>query len=117
VTRGVLADYVHHRHVCPARIVQVRQAVSETRAEMQKSTRRFFSHACVAIRRSRNYSLKEANNTVNFRHVIECGHEMNLGSAGIRETRINTSGCQGANQTFRTIHLLRRNFLPPRTEI
>jgi hypothetical protein len=42
---------------------------------------------------------------------------VNLRSAGIGKTRVNASGCQGANQTFRTIHLLRRNFLPPRTEI
>ena len=46
---GVLADEVNDRHVSPACIVQIREAVPETRAEMQECACGFFGHARIAV--------------------------------------------------------------------
>ena len=90
--RGMLADNVDDRHLRPARIVQVRDAVGKTGAEMQQRAGRLFGHACVAVRSSRHHPFEQTEHATHFRHAVKGGDDMHFGSARVREAGVHA--CQ-----------------------
>jgi hypothetical protein len=104
---GVLANEVDNGHACPACIVQIRETVAETRAEMQEGAGGFFSHARIAVGGSGDNAFEETEHAAYFRHSVKRSDEVNFRSAGVREAHFNPSSYQGANQTLCTIHLFR----------
>jgi hypothetical protein len=70
----MLAHEVDDRYACPARIVQICQAVSETGHDMQQGACRFFSHARIAIGRSGDNTFEQPE----YASYFECGDNMNF---------------------------------------
>ena len=93
----MLSDEVDDGHLCPASIVQIRETVGETGTEMQESARRLFRHARIAVRSSSHNSFEEAEHAAHFRQPVERSDQMNLRSARVCKTRVNTAGGQRAN--------------------
>jgi hypothetical protein len=88
---GVLADEVNDRHVSPACIVQIREAVPETRAEMQECACGFFGHARIAVPGACDNAFEETEHAAYFRHSVKSGDKMNFRSARICEGGVNAA--------------------------
>jgi hypothetical protein len=94
VVCGVLAHEVHHGHARPAGVMQIRNPVPKTGAEMEECTRGFFRHPSVAVGGARNHSFEKTEDAAYFRFAVQCSNEMNLGCARIREAGFNSSSDQ-----------------------
>jgi hypothetical protein len=105
---GVLSDEVDDGDARPAGVVQIRKAVRETGAEMQKRACGFFSHARIAVSRSRDDTFEQTEHAPYCRHSLKRSDKMNFRSAGVGEAHFNPTRHQGANETFCTIHLFRQ---------
>jgi hypothetical protein len=103
---GVLSDEVDDGDARPAGVVQIRKAVRETGAEMQKRACRFFSHARIAVSRSRDDTFEQTEHAPYCRHSLKRSDKMNFRSAGVGKAHFNPTRHQGANETFCTIHCL-----------
>ena len=102
---GMLADDIDNRHLRPARVVQIGEAIAKTGAEMQQSASWFPSHARIAVRRSRDHSFEKTEHAAHLRDPVKCRNDMDFRRAGVREASINSTGDQGTNQTFGAVHL------------
>jgi len=87
-----------------AGVVQIRETVPETRAEMQQRRRRLVGHACVSIGRARRNALEERENAMHFRDVIEGRDEVHLRRARVREAGIHSTVHEGSDQGLCAIH-------------
>jgi hypothetical protein len=85
----MLPNEIDDRDLCARSVVQIGDAVAESRAEVKKRARWFASHARIAIGRTGDHTLKQTQNTAYFRDSIEGRDEVNLRSAGICEARFN----------------------------
>ena len=94
---GVLADEVDDRHLGPARVMQIRETVGETGAEMQQGARRLFSHPRIAVGRSGHDAFEEAQYAANFRCAVQRGNNVNFRCAWVGKTSVDGSSNQGAN--------------------
>ena len=103
---GVLSDEVDNGDARPAGVVQIRKAVRETGAEMQKRACGFFSHARIAVSRSRDDTFEQTEHAPYCRHSLKRSDKMNFRSAGVGKAHFNPTRHQGANETFCTIHCL-----------
>ena len=97
MVRGMLPDKIDNGHLCPACIVQIRETVGETGTEMQDGARRLFRHARITVRSSSHNSFEEAEHAAHFRQPVERSNQMNLRSARVCKTGVNTAGGQRAN--------------------
>src|SRR5271170_3449007 len=102
----MLANKVDDGYLCSARIVQIRDAVSQARAEMEQRAGWLFGHARIAIRGSRYHSFEKAKHTTHLRHAVERGNEMHFRRAWVRETGVHFSSNQRANETFCAVHII-----------
>jgi hypothetical protein len=108
---GMLSDKVDDRHLGPARVVQIGEAIAETGAKMQECARRFFGQARISVGGAGDDTFEEAKHATYFRHSVKRSDQMNLRGAGVGEARPNSTCYQGANQTFCAIHLIRGGVL------
>ena len=60
--RGMLANDVDNRHVGTPRVMQVREAVSQSWAQMKKGTSGLFCHTGVTIGSRRRDTFKQRQN-------------------------------------------------------
>jgi hypothetical protein len=100
----MLAHNVDDRHVCPARIVQVRDPIGETRTEMKKSACWFSGHPCIAICGCRDNTLKQTEYAPHSSLSVECRNDVHFRGARIRKANFDPSGDQRRNQTFSPVH-------------
>jgi hypothetical protein len=77
--------------------VQISQAVGQTRTEVKQGTSRLPAHPGVAIRRTGNDSFEQGKDRTQSRESIECGDNVHLGSAWIREADIHSTNKQRFN--------------------
>jgi hypothetical protein len=91
VVCGVLAHEVHHGHARPAGVMQIRNPVPQTGAEMEQGARGFFGHPSVAVGGACNHSFEETEDAAYFRLMVKRSDEMNFGCARIREAGFNSS--------------------------
>src|SRR5208282_2630212 len=100
----MLADHVDHRHLGAAGIVEVREAIAEAGAEMEKRPCGFLGHPRVTVRRSSDDSLKKTQYATHFCDAVKRGDQMNFRCAGVGEAGVNATAEQRANQIFGPIH-------------
>jgi hypothetical protein len=72
----MLPHQIYKRHLRPARIVQIRKAIAQARTEMKQSACRFLRHAGVAVGRSGDDALEEAENATHFADPVERGDDV-----------------------------------------
>ena len=101
---GVLANEVDNGHACPACIVQIRETVAETRAEMQEGAGGFFSHARIAVGGSGDNAFEETEHAAYFRHSVKRSDEVNFRSAGVREAHLYAGGDEGFDDRPSAVH-------------
>ena len=75
---GVIPHHVHDRSASLLGIVQVGNAVPQTRPQMGQCDRRTASHTAVAVSRSRHDAFKQSQDTAHVGVVVQCRHEMHL---------------------------------------
>src|SRR5580698_8603027 len=97
MTSRMLANHVDDRHLRPTGVVQVRQTVGETGTEMKESASWLFCHARIAVRGTRHHAFEKTKHAAHFRDSVQCCHDVDFRSAGVREASINPSGNQRAN--------------------
>ena len=78
VISRVLADNVYDRHLRSARVVEIRNTVRQTGAQMQQRARRLFSHPRVAVRGSRHHTFKKAEHATHFRYTVKRADDVHL---------------------------------------
>ena len=93
----MLADDVYDGNLRPARVVQIRDAVSQARSEMQQCARRFFPHARVAVCRSGDDAFEQSEHATHFGCAVERRDDVHFGRAWIRETGVDPSSNQRAD--------------------
>jgi len=85
----VLSHEVDEWHLSPVSVVQIRESVAKTRAQMKKRTRRLLGHPCIPICSAGYDSFKEPKNATHFWYVVEGGDDMNFRGAWVRETNVD----------------------------
>jgi len=100
----MLADKIDNLYVSAARIVQIREAVRETRAEMQKGTGRLFCHARIPISGAGDNTFEKTKHATYSRHPVQLGDQVNFRGAWIRETCFDPSSGQRAKKAFCSVH-------------
>ena len=100
----VLADDVYDRHLRSVRIVQVRESVCQARTQMHQSACGLFRNARVSVSGATDDAFKEPQDTLHGGGTIESRDNVNLGSAGIRETGMDASVEQSSDQGICTVH-------------
>ena len=100
----MVADDNHHRHVRPARVVQVGQAVAQPGAQVQQHRRRPVGDAGVTIGRAGGDTFEEGEHTAHPRNGVQCGNEVHLRGARVGEAHVNAAVDQGIDQGLSTIH-------------
>jgi hypothetical protein len=89
---------------CPPRVVQVGQAIGQTRTQMQQRGGGLSCHATVAVGCASDHAFEQAKDGAHAIHRIERRHEMHLRRARIAKTHLHATRHQRAQQTFRTVH-------------
>src|SRR5438552_17748448 len=85
-------------------IVQIGDAVAETRAEMQQGAGRRALHSVVAVGSAGHDTFEQSKNTAHAVDPVERRDKMHFRRSGIGETDIDTAADQGPHQAFRTVH-------------
>ncbi len=104
VVRGMVADHVHHRRAGSPRVVQVGQPVPQTRSEVQQGGRGTPCHSGVPVSCARRHALEEAEHRPHGRHIVERGHEMHFGGAGIGEADVDTRADESREHGTGAVH-------------
>ncbi len=86
------------------RVVEIRQAVGESRSQMQQRRRRDSGHARVAIRRSGRNPFEQAGHGPHPRNPIERSNEVHLRGARIGEAGIDAGGHEAAHERLGAGH-------------
>ena len=73
---------------------------------MQEAAGRLFRHAAIAIGRTRDRALEQAQNGAHPLDLIEGRDKMHFGCTGIGKANIDARRHQGPDQTFGTVHCL-----------
>jgi hypothetical protein len=79
VVRGVITDEVDDRRPRPARVVEVRGAVTEAAAEVQQRDRRPSGHAPVALRCASHDPFEQREHGSHLRDCVELSDEVHIG--------------------------------------
>jgi hypothetical protein len=93
----MLANQVDDRYPRPAGIVQIRETIRKSGAEMKQSARRFLRHAGVAVRRSRRNAFEQAKDAAHVSDSVKGGNDVNLRGAGVGKASVDSSGEECAN--------------------
>ena len=93
----MLAHQIDDGYLSPARIVQIRETIPETGAEMQEGARGFFSHARVAIGGSGGNTFEETKRATYLLDSVKRSDQMNFRSARVCKAGVDASGEQRAN--------------------
>jgi hypothetical protein len=104
VVGGVVADDVDHRRVALAGVVQVGQAVAEAGAEVQQGGGRLVGHAGVAVGGAGGHALEQGEHAAHLAHVVERGHEVHLGGAGVHEADVDAGVDERADEGVGAVH-------------
>jgi hypothetical protein len=91
-----------------AGIVEVGQAVGETRTQMEQRRCRSFGHPCVTVRRSRHHAFEQAQHRAHAGDTIQGADEVHLGRPRIGEADIHSARHQRPQQRFGAVHVLAR---------
>ena len=75
---GVFTDHIHDARMGLLGVVKIGQTVGQTRAEMQQRRGRTLGDPPVAIGRTGDHALEEAQHAAHALDAIECRHEMHL---------------------------------------
>jgi hypothetical protein len=95
----MLADPVHDRRVCTARVVQVRKAVRKAGAEVEQRRRRPPGHARPPVGRACAHAFEQAEHDTQLRDLVHSGDNRHLGGAGVREARLHARADGGLDET------------------
>jgi len=106
VPARLVADPVHHRRRRSARVVEVRDAIGEARAQVQQGRGGLARHARVAIGCPRAHPLEEPKDGTDAPHLVESRHEGKLGGARVREAELDSRRGGGLHEAERAIHSL-----------
>ena len=101
---GLVADDVDDRGAGPARVVQIRQAVAETRTEVQERGRGLAGHAPVPVGRAGRDTFEQHEDRPHLRNVVEGGDEVHLRRTGIREAHVDAVRDERPQDRVRTVH-------------
>ena len=104
VPARVVADEVHDRGARPPRVVEVREAVGEPRAEMEQRQGRAPRHAPVAVGGAGADALEEPEDRPQAGHPVERGHQGHLGGPGVGEAELEARRPGGPEQRFGAVH-------------
>ncbi len=92
VIRGVVADDVDQRRAGTPRVVQIREPVAEPGPEVQERGGRAVGHAPEPVGSTGGHAFEQREHRAHLRHVVERGHEMHLGRAGVGEAGVDAIG-------------------------
>src|SRR5271166_1458780 len=73
---------------------------------MQQGARWFFCHTRIAVGGPGDDTFEETKHAAYFRRAIQRGNNVDFRSARVCEARFHSTGHQGRNKTFCTIHLV-----------
>src|SRR5579863_3644151 len=93
----VLADAVDDRHVRPARIVQIGEAIPEPGTEMKQSACRFLRHAGITVCSSGYNSFEQSQHAPHFSDSIKSSNDMDFRGARVCKAGVYLPGQQRAN--------------------
>jgi hypothetical protein len=106
VVNAVVADQVHDRRRCTARVVKIGDPVGESGPEMQQRRRRHAAHAGIAVCRTGADTFEKTQHRAHAIDTIDRLHQMHLRSTRIGETYFHARFDEATDQRFRTIHAL-----------
>ena len=104
VIGGVISDDHHHRHMRAPRVVQVGQAVTQPRTQMQQDGGGFVGHPGVAIGRAGGHALEQGQHTAHRGDGVQRRDEMHLRGPRIGEADIDATVDESSDEGLRTVH-------------
>ena len=100
----MLTDHIHDARMGLFCVVKIGQSVGQARAEMQQRRGRSLGDPPVAVGRTGDHALEEAQHTAHALDAIEGRHKVHLGGAGVGKADLDLLVEQRAHQAFSTIH-------------
>jgi hypothetical protein len=91
VVRRVITDDVHDGRLGTHRIVQIRQAVGQPRAQVQQCARGTVKHPGITISGARGCPLEESENTAHAVDAVQRVDKMHLRGPRIGETHLDAA--------------------------
>ncbi len=104
VVGGVIADHHQHRDPGASGVVQVRQAVAQTGAQMQQYGGGLPGHPGVAVGGTGCHPFEQGEDTTHLRHRVQGGDEVHLRGSRVGEAHPDTVVDQGGDECLRAVH-------------
>jgi hypothetical protein len=115
--RRMLAHDADDGNMRPAGVMQIGEAVAQTRPEMKERTRRPLAHPRVSVCGAGDDSLEETEHTPHFRNLVQSRDDMYFRGARVGEASIDIPRHQRANQTLCAVDLLQSGILSLRLNL
>ena len=106
VIGGVIADDVDDRDVAAFGVVQIREAVAESRPQVQQRGGGLARDARIAVCRAGHHAFEQAQHASHAGHAVQRRDEVHLRGAGIREADFHAGIQQRAQQGFGSVHVV-----------
>jgi hypothetical protein len=100
----VLAHEIDDARTRFLRVVKVREAIAETRPEVEQRARGLAAQAVVTVRGAGNDAFEHAEHAAHALDFVQCGDEVHFGRARIGEADVDAVHDQCTHETFRAVH-------------
>ena len=106
VAVAVLAHDVDQRHLGALGVVQVGQAVAQTRGQVQQCAGRLVGHAGVAVRSACDHALEQTEHAAHAGDLVQRRDKLHLRCPGVGEAHVHLARQQCLYQRFCTVAVL-----------
>jgi hypothetical protein len=102
----MLPDDIDKRRMGAPGIVEIGDAVAETRAEMEQGHGRFSLHPAESVSRAGADAFEESENGLDACYPVKGGNDGKLGCARIGETYLDPTVDGSLDKRFSSVHLI-----------
>ena len=100
----MVADHDHHRHVRTPGVVQVGQAVAQSRTEVQQDRGGLIGHSGISVGRTGGHTLKQSEDTSHLGHGVQGCDEVHLRCSRVGEADPHPVVDKGGQQCLGAVH-------------
>jgi hypothetical protein len=104
VIGGVIADHIDHGRSGAAGVVQIGQAVTQPRAQVQQGHRGLVGHPAIAIGRARHHAFEQTQDGAHPVLAIDRRDQLHFGRARIGEAHFHPAIGQCFDKGFGPVH-------------
>jgi hypothetical protein len=107
----MLAHDADDGNLRPAGVMQISEAVAQTRTEMKERTRWLLAHPGISVCGASHNSFEETEHAAHLRNLVQSCDDMYFRRARVSEAGIDTPCHERTNQTLCAVDLLQSGIL------